>query len=195
MLFDTIETFDRNLLLSINALHTSILDEVMFYISQIWVFIPLFIFWIILILKKVEFQKMLVLLLFLGVLIALTDQTSNLTKHAVKRYRPTHNTEIGSQIHIVHEYKGGKYGFFSGHSANTFGIAMLLSLLFKKRTWLFKSQFFLWAAITAYSRMYMGVHYPSDIFVGFLVGLFWGFIVYKLILFTFKNNTHEVTNF
>lgn len=128
---------------------------------------------------------------FLAVLIAFTDQSSNRVKHHVKRYRPTHNIEIGEKVHILHDYRGGKYGFFSGHSANCFGIAMLLFLVFSNKPLWFRSIFFVWAAITAYSRIYLGVHYPSDIFVGFLVGLFWGFVVFKLIQFTFKKYFNE----
>jgi len=56
--------------------------------------------------------------------------------------------------------------------------------------WL-RLSFFLWAALTAYSRVYLGVHYPSDIFVGMLVGLFWGFIVYQLMQYTFKKQFNE----
>jgi undecaprenyl-diphosphatase len=83
------------------------------------------------------------------------------------------------------------YGFFSGHSTNTFGVAMLLFLIFSKESIVFRAAFFAWAGITAYSRIYLGVHYPSDIFVGFIVGLFWGYVVYRLIQYFFKQQFHE----
>jgi undecaprenyl-diphosphatase len=91
----------------------------------------------------------------------------------------------------VNAYKGGQYGFFSGHSTNSFGIAMLLFLVFSKESIWFRTGFFAWAGITAYSRIYLGVHYPSDIFVGLIVGLFWGWMIYLLIQFTFKKRFHE----
>jgi undecaprenyl-diphosphatase len=128
---------------------------------------------------------------FLVLLIVLTDQTANQTKHAIKRYRPSHNLEIQSQVHTINDYKGGTYGFFSGHATNTFGVAMLLFLIFSKESKLFRSAFFVWAAIISYSRIYLGVHYPSDIFVGLVVGLFWGYVVYRLIQYTFKQQFHE----
>lgn len=168
------------------------MDVVMFYISGIWICLPLFIYWASLFLKKYELKKVMILVFFLIALVTLTDQTSNRVKHSVKRYRPTHNIEIKDQIHVVNDYHGGKYGFFSGHAANSFGIAMLLFLLFKEHSIFVRGSFFAWAGITAYSRLYLGVHYPSDILVGIIVGLIWGYVIYQLIQFTFKKYFNEV---
>ncbi len=191
-MFELLKGYDRNLLLGINSHHNEWIDVVMFYISEIWICLPLFIYWVSLFIKKYEIKKVIILLFFLVALITLTDQTSNRVKHSVKRYRPTHNLEIKDQIHTVNDYQGGQYGFFSGHAANTFGIAMLLFLLFKEHSILIRSSFFVWAGITAYSRLYLGVHYPSDILVGIVVGLIWGYVIYQLIQFTFKKYFNEV---
>ena len=190
-MLEKLEFFDRQLFLAINHCHAPILDNVMFYISQIWIFAPLFVYWLYMVFSKYGAKKLLILIGFLSLLILLTDQTANQTKHAIKRYRPSHNLEIQSQVHTVNDYKGGMYGFFSGHSTNSFGVAMLLFLIFSKESLLFRSSFFAWAAMTAYSRIYLGVHYPSDIFVGFVVGMFWGYIIYRLIQITFKQKFHE----
>jgi len=190
-MIDQLELLDRQLFLLINACNSPVFDFVMYYVSQMWIFLPLFFYWLYLVYNKVGIKKLLILLSFLVVLIALTDQTSNQTKHAVKRYRPSHNVEIQAQVHSVNGYKGGQYGFFSGHSTNSFGVAMLLFLLFSTNKLRLRLSFFLWAALTAYSRIYLGVHYPSDIFVGMLVGLFWGFIVYQLMQYTFKKQFNE----
>ncbi len=191
-MFELLKGYDRNLLLGINSHHNEWMDVVMFYISEIWICLPLFIYWVSLFIKKYEIKKVMILLFFLVALITLTDQTSNRVKHSVKRYRPTHNLEIKDQIHTVNDYQGGQYGFFSGHAANSFGIAMLLFLLFKEHSILIRSSFFVWAGITAYSRLYLGVHYPSDILVGIVVGLIWGYVIYQLIQFTFKKYFNEV---
>lgn len=193
-MIDQLELLDRQLFLLINACNSPVFDLVMYYVSQMWIFLPLFFYWLFLVYKKAGIKKLLILLSFLVVLIALTDQTSNQIKHTVKRYRPSHNLEIQAQVHSVNGYKGGQYGFFSGHATNSFGVAMLLFLLFSKnKVWL-RVSFFLWAALTAYSRIYLGVHYPSDIFVGMLVGLFWGFVVYQFIQYTFKKQFNETIN-
>ena len=190
-MLDKLELLDRELFLAINGWHAPMFDNIMYYVSQIWVFAPVFVYWLYMVFNRYGLKKLLILLGFLGLLVLLTDQTSNITKHTIKRYRPTHNLEIQSKVHIVNEYKGGLYGFFSGHSTNTFGVAMLLFLIFRKESLVFRLLFFGWAALTAYSRIYLGVHYPSDIFVGFVVGIFWGYVVYRLIQFTFKQQFHE----
>lgn len=190
-MLDKLELLDRELFLAINGWHAPMFDNIMYYVSQIWVFAPVFVYWLYMVFNRYGLKKLLILLGFLGLLVLLTDQTSNITKHSIKRYRPTHNLEIQSKVHTVNEYKGGLYGFFSGHSTNTFGIAMLLFLIFRKESIGFRLLFFAWAAITAYSRIYLGVHYPSDIFVGFVVGIFWGYVVYRLIQYTFKQQFHE----
>lgn len=190
-MLDKLELLDRELFLAINGWHAPMFDNIMYYVSQIWVFAPVFVYWLYMVFNRYGLKKLLILIGFLGLLVLLTDQTSNITKHAIKRYRPTHNLEIQSKVHTVNEYKGGLYGFFSGHSTNTFGVAMLLFLIFRKESIVFRLLFFGWAALTAYSRIYLGVHYPSDIFVGFVVGIFWGYVVYRLIQFTFKQQFHE----
>ena len=190
-MLDKLELFDRALFLAINACHAPILDNVMYYISQIWVFAPVFAYWLFMVFKRYGLKKLFILLGFLVLLIVLTDQTANQTKHAIKRYRPSHNLEIQAQVHTINDYKGVTYGFFSGHATNTFGVAMLLFLIFSKESKLFRSAFFAWAAIISYSRIYLGVHYPSDIFLGLVVGLFWGYVVYRLIQYTFKQQFHE----
>jgi len=65
---------------------------------------------------------------------------------------------------------GGKYGFVSSHAANSFGLAMMLFLFFRRHirwTWLL----FLWALLISYSRIYVGVHFPGDVLFGALTGI------------------------
>lgn len=193
-MFETLEHIDRSLFLLINSWHSVLLDDAMFYVSQIWIFAPLFLYWLFLVYRKEGAKKLLILLAFTGLLILLTDQTSNQTKHAVKRYRPTHNTEIMEQVHTVNGYRGGQYGFFSGHASNTFGIATLLFFMLASRPMWFRLICFLWAGLTAYSRIYLGVHYPSDIFVGALVGIVWGLIIFELMQYTFNRYFHETVD-
>ncbi len=191
-MFDTLKQFDRILLLKINALHSIMFDDVMFYISQIWVFAPLFAYCIYLIITKLKVKKSTIIFLFFVLLIVLCDQSSNQVKHAIKRYRPTHNIEIMHQLHTVNTYVGGQYGFFSGHATNAFGVAMFLFLIFNKQHKLFRYGLFACAAIISYSRIYLGVHYPSDIFVGMLAGLFLGFVIFKTANYLFQKKFDEI---
>lgn len=179
-MIESLKLIDRNILLAINSFHSSFLDVIMFYLSEIWIFTPLFIYLFYLIYKKIGLKKSSILILFFTLIIILCDQAASITKNSVKRYRPSHNIEIKESLLIVKNYRGGTYGFFSGHAANTFGVAMFLFLLFSKQTKAVRSVFFIWASLVAYSRMYLGVHYPSDIIVGMSVGLSLGYFVFQL---------------
>lgn len=179
-MFESLKLIDRNILVAINSMHSSFLNVVMFYLSEIWIFTPVFIYLFYLIYKKIGIKKSSILIVFFVLLISICDQSASITKNSVKRYRPTHNIEIKDSLQIVKNYRGGTYGFFSGHAANTFGVAMFLFLLFSKQTKASRFVFFIWAGLVSYSRIYMGVHYPSDVFVGMIVGLFWGFLIFQL---------------
>jgi undecaprenyl-diphosphatase len=115
-----------------------------------------------------------------AIVVACTDLSTNVIKHAVKRYRPTHNLEIKDRVRVVNDYHGGKYGFFSAHAANTFGA---ITFIFFSVHWVDKKYrllFFLFPLIVIYSRLYLGVHYPSDILTGIISGLFFGRVVFVI---------------
>lgn len=185
-MFELIENFDKQLFLWLNGMHSPLLDDVMYYVSAMWIFTPFYLFLVWLLVKTLDLKKSIIAILFIGLLIGFADQTSTRVKHAVKRYRPTHNLEIQHQVHTVNDYKGGVYGFFSGHASNSFGIAMYLLLLLQAKRPYIKWWLLAWAGLTSYSRIYLGVHYPSDILLGMLSGIFWGYVVYKLVNYVFK---------
>ncbi|MBN9293356.1 MAG: phosphatase PAP2 family protein [Flavobacteriia bacterium] len=186
-MIEYLEHLDQQLLLFLNSLHAPWMDQPMFWISKIKIFIPLFIVWIYQLFQLLKVKAFAFFLMGVALLILLTDQSATITKKTVERYRPTHHLEVGPQVHTVNDYRGGTFGFYSGHAANTFGIAMLLFLTFRKRrTWI-KYTFFPFAILASYSRVYLGVHYPSDIFIGMLTGIFYGFLIFQILsLYLYK---------
>lgn len=178
---DYLEHLDQQLLLLINNLHSPILDEVMWGISERYFGIPFYLLFLVLIFKKYSWPKMAYPVLGIAIAVGLTDLISNnLFKDVFQRYRPSHNLELMNQLHYVNDYHGGMYGFVSSHSANMFAIASIIFLIFRKEIkWIWGV--FIWAGLIAYSRMYLGVHYPSDVFVGGILGCAIGFSLFLIL--------------
>jgi undecaprenyl-diphosphatase len=116
-------------------------------------------------------------MLFIAVLVTFTDQTTNLIKNAVQRLRPCNNEAIMGTIRIVKSSE--TFSFFSGHATNSMAVATFLFLLFKSK-FKYLGFLFLWPLVFAYSRIYLGLHYPLDIISGYIFGAFSGFLFYKL---------------
>ena len=162
---------DRNIFLFLNSLHAPFFDSVMWILSMRTVWIPLYLFMIYLITVKYR-RRIWIILLFVPLLILITDQVSGLLKNLIERPRPCHDPELQGLVHTVRGYCGGMYGFVSGHASNSFGLAAFTAPLLHKKwyTWCI----FVWAALVSYSRIYLGVHYPGDIIGGALLGLIAG---------------------
>lgn len=186
-MFDALEKLDQDLFLYLNGIHADWLDFPMVLATTPLFWLPVYVLLFYMIFKKFKTVKAITfVILGLLVTIACADLVSTrVFKKQVKRYRPSHHSVIGPQTHVLPNlkgeiYRGGKYGFVSGHSANFFGIAFYMFLVFEKRSrflWLF-----LWAGLIAYSRIYLGVHYPADIIGGLMVGVGGGsiaFLVFK----------------
>ncbi|MDR2010460.1 MAG: phosphatase PAP2 family protein [Bacteroidales bacterium] len=176
-MIEYLENIDRQIFMFLNGLHADWLDPIMKQITSFWFWYPIAALF--LVLTIVYYKKNFwIPLVFTILCFTFTDQGSNITKKNVKRYRPTHNIEIGESVHVVDDYRGGQYGFFSGHAANGFGLAFITLLFIRKRyyTWIV----LIWAVLVSYSRIYMGVHYPSDILVGAIFGTAMAFLIYKL---------------
>lgn len=179
-MFQSLELFDRNLLLTINSTHQVWLDRLMWQLSESWHTYLLVFLFALFFYKKFSLKKAVEIVVGVAIVIACCDLSANIVKHSVKRYRPTHNLEIKNEIHTVNDYRGGTYGFFSSHAANCFGITAFLFLCLKGVSKKIKVLLFIYPAIVAYSRVYLGVHYPSDVFVGMLAGLLFAWLVFKI---------------
>jgi len=179
MMIDKILPYEEKLFFLINGSHSDFWDNVMWLYSGLKVWLPLAILIIINIIYQKNCKQWLIILLALIFLFTLCDLvSSHIIKPLVARPRPTHFPGIMEHVRILYNYSGGIYGFISGHATNSFGFAMFTALLFRNR--LYSIIIFAWAVIMVYSRVYLGVHFISDIVGGMIVGLLIGFIVHKV---------------
>lgn len=177
---DLLNCADKALLLFINGLHTPALDVVMWVLSDRWVWIPLYMLLAWLLIRRVGPVAGITALVLVAGLILATDQTcATLIRPAIARLRPTNpDNPLSAAMTIVNDYRGGSYSFPSCHAANTMALAVFLSLVYRHR--FMTLSIIAWSIIVSYSRIYLGVHYPSDIFAGFLVGSFFAFVFYYI---------------
>lgn len=176
-MIEKILVYERDLFFMLNGSDSPFLDRFMWLFSGKAVWLPLAAFILIVLVYKKKWRESILILLAIVLVITLCDQfASHVCKPIFTRFRPTHHPDFMDQVKTVFDYRGGRYGFISSHAANAFGFATYMTLLFRNR--LFTWTIFLWAALTAYTRIYLGVHFISDIVPGAIAGVFFGWLVY-----------------
>lgn len=183
-MIEWLEQIDRSIIATINSWNSPALDDFFYTVSSRIVWVPLYILTIFFLQRSYGWKKTFLFLALTIAVTALADFSSViLFKETVQRYRPSHNLFLHDLLHFYRNpdgsfYLGGQYGFVSSHATN-FAVLVTLVGLSMKHDYPNLVYWFTGATVlVCYSRMYLGVHYFSDIAGGLIWGSLIGFVAY-----------------
>jgi undecaprenyl-diphosphatase len=183
-MLEEILDYEQDLFLQLNSLQSPFGNQFMWLFSGKTAWIPFVLLFIVILFYKNRrnLKEMLLIIAAIALVIMLCDQfSSGLCKPLFTRFRPTHHPEFMNEVSTVFDYRGGRYGFISSHATNAFGFATLTSLIFRYP--FYSVMLFGWATVNSYSRIYLGVHFITDIVPGMLSGLLFGWLIYKIYVY------------
>lgn len=180
-LVEKILPYERDLFLWLNDHHTEYWDTFMWIYSGKLTWLPFAVVGLLVFVYKIKWKEALLLLICATLVGLLCDYVAaSFIKPYFERLRPTHHPDFETLVDVVKGYRGGRFGFISNHAANGFGVVTFTSLLFRYKY--LTITMIIWALITSYSRIYLGVHFISDIIGGAFWGTLIGFFVYFIYL-------------
>ena len=172
------ESLDQDITLFLNGMYSDGFDTFFWYVSWKYTWFILGALLITFLFVKRKPKETLWFLLAVVLMIVCADQLCNLVKHTVQRFRPCWDENIKDLVHVVNDDRGGKYGFFSAHSAVFFGLAYMTSKFFKNKY--FTATIYVISVMVAYSRIYLGRHYVGDVLVGAVVGTLFAMLAWHI---------------
>ncbi len=180
---------DTSLTLFFNQMGQPWLDPIVMLLTKPLTWVPFYAFLLLVLILRVKsiglgkwdrFKTIILILIGAALCILVADQVaSHLCKPLFQRLRPTHEPSLDGIVRIVQDYRGGLYGFFSSHAANTCALAVYFSLIIRRRP--ITVLLILFVAINCWTRLYLGAHYVSDILVGLIFGALVGYLVALLV--------------
>ena len=176
-MFEQLKEWDRELFIYLNGLGIERLDSFWIFITQEENWIPLYLIFIILIFLAYKKKQAFIFLIGFLCSFLVTFGVTRFIKASVARVRPNNVESLQEVIRILQEPT--YYSFVSGHTSTSMAITTFMVLILRHRyKWVYI--FYLWPILFATSRVYVGVHYPSDLAAGAFVGVIIAIIIYKI---------------
>ncbi len=169
---------DKKIFLFFNTSGSETFDAFFKFITHTWAWTPFFIFLAYLVYKKLGWKNLAFVIVTIAIIILVCDQTTNFVKNSFQRLRPCNTEDLKPMIRIVKH--SDTYSFFSGHASNSLATMTFIFLLLKNHYKKYLSLIFLYPLIFAYSRIYLGLHFPFDVLVGYIFGCLVGIVFYKI---------------
>ena len=167
-MLDWLLELDRDVFVYLNGLGSEGWDSFWLFITKQFNWIPVFAIILYLAFKRLGWKHAVLVIVLVALLITLTDQTTNLIKNTFQGLRPGNDPLLTDIMRAVQKRKS--FSFISGHASNSMAVAYFLYRILKPYL-KYMGFIFLWPLIFAYSRIYLGLHYPGDILMGYLYGI------------------------
>jgi undecaprenyl-diphosphatase len=190
-MLERIINLDKKLFIFLNNLGSKPFDDFWLLVTKQFNWIPFFLLLLVILYKKIGAKKTLIALLSIAALIAFTNELTDLVKFSVQRIRPCNDTELTGLIRIVKA--SDTFSYFSGHAANSIAAMMFIYLILREY-YNYTYLIFLYPLIFAYSRIYLGLHFPLDIISGYIFGSLTGILFYRIYILIFTKLKTETEN-
>ena len=177
--FDQIIQVDKELMIWLNGMGHENWDTFWLIATNQLSWIPLYLLFAYLIFKFLGWRKGLVLMLIVAVMITFSDQFTVFLKDSFERLRPNNDPSVNGILRILKNNKS--FSFVSGHATTSMAVSLFMYLTLRER-YRYTFLFFIWPLIFAYSRIYIGVHFPLDVTCGALLCLGIGYAFYLVSL-------------
>lgn len=184
-MLEKIIALDKQLFVFLNGLGSPTFDGLWLIITKQAYWAPFFLLVFYLLIKKIGWKNFFIAVVFIALLILLCDQSANLFKNYFQRLRPCNDPQIKDIIRVVKS--SNSFSFYSGHATNSMATTVFIFLIIRKY-YKYAILLFLFPLIFAFSRIYLGLHFPIDILTGYAFGALYGTLFYKVYQKYFTKN-------